>query len=106
MGSDRRKDHFRNFFAISNTQSTEDEIETLRQYIFAIAKHQEHWGVKMPIKWIPIGNKIEDLRLEGKTVVTIDELWEVNLSLPSPLSTKRELMSFLVLHHDIGNIIF
>lgn len=106
MGSDRRKDHFRNFFAISNTQSSVTEIEKLRQYIFAIAKQQEHWGVKVPLKWIPFGNKIEELRIEGKTVVTIEDLWEVNLSLPSPLSAKRELISFLVLHHDIGNRIF
>ncbi|XP_063412604.1 uncharacterized protein LOC134695308 [Mytilus trossulus] len=106
LGSDRRKDHFRNLFAISNTQSSEAEIEKLRQYIFAIAKQQEHWGVKVPVKWIPFGNKIEDLRLEGKTVVAFNDLWGINKSLPSPLSTKKELMSFLVLHHDIGNIIF
>ncbi|CAG2249251.1 unnamed protein product [Mytilus edulis] len=37
LGSDRQKDHLRNFFAISNTQSSEDEMEKLRQYIFAIA---------------------------------------------------------------------
>ncbi|CAG2210226.1 unnamed protein product [Mytilus edulis] len=106
LGSDRRKDHFSNFFAISNTQSSEAEIEKLRQYIFAIAKQQEHWGVKVPVKWIPFWNKIEDLRLEGKTVVTVNDLWGINKSLPSPLSTKKELVSFLVLHHDIGNIIF
>lgn len=106
LGTDRRKDHFRNCFAISNTKSSEAEMEKLRQYIFSIAKQQENWGVKVPVKWIPFGNKIEELRLEGKTVVPIDDLWEVNLSLPSPLSTKTELISFLVLHHDIGNLIF
>ncbi|VDI82314.1 Hypothetical predicted protein [Mytilus galloprovincialis] len=106
LGSDRRKDHLRNFFAISNLNSSEDEIEKLRQYIFAIAKQQDNWGEKVPVKWIPFGNKIEELRLEGKTVVTVGELMEVNKSLLSPLSNMRELISFLVLHHDIGNIIY
>lgn len=81
-------------------------MEKLRQYIFAIAKQQENWGVQVPVKWIPFSNKIDELRIQGKTVVTVDELCEVNKSLLSPLSRTRELIAFLVLHHDIGNIIF
>ncbi|WAQ98426.1 PATS1-like protein [Mya arenaria] len=96
----------KNEFLLSNTDPNDPEIDRLRGEILGIAKEYPSWGEKMPAKWIELQQNLEDIRRQGQSLMSLDNLRSIVQKLASPIEDEEQLMLFLRAHHEIGTYIY
>ncbi|XP_013401761.1 uncharacterized protein LOC106167508 [Lingula anatina] len=95
------------FFAIDNTCQDEDhEITDLRRYVMKIAESQKSWGEKNPIRWSRLEDELELRQPPEKRKKKLIQYGELKkLALEGGMQDENELNSFLLFHHDIGDLL-
>ncbi|XP_071121648.1 probable serine/threonine-protein kinase roco6 [Mytilus edulis] len=107
ISKQKRADHRRGIYFISNTHFLEEDIEEikrLRAHISEIAKKMKYFAETVPTRWIQLENVLGVLKGVNKNNVcsfkTIQQLAD-RMSVE-----EEELLLFLDYQHKIGNIIF
>ncbi|XP_063408786.1 uncharacterized protein LOC134692265 [Mytilus trossulus] len=105
---DEKKGHFRRHFFLSNTdeRNYSKTIPNIRRYIYDISTQQENWGIEMPLKWIPLENKLIQHRKMGKNILSFQTIKEINDESHCLIADESELKLFLKFHHDLGTVIY
>ncbi|XP_052073940.1 uncharacterized protein LOC127711826 [Mytilus californianus] len=99
----KKINHRRGIYFISNKYPDEKEIESLKKHIWQTATEMNYFSEKRPTRWINLENALEVLKDMGETVYS----WKNTVKLAEKNSIEeKELVLFLNYHHKIGNIIF
>ena len=96
--------HAKKFF-IDNTNPDED-FSSLRKEILYLAKNHRSWNQVVPARWILLERALEQVKLEGKEMITLEDLMKKNTENEYPIGSKNELKSFLRFHHSLGNLLY
>ncbi|XP_052791616.1 probable serine/threonine-protein kinase pats1 [Mya arenaria] len=93
-------------FLLSNTDPNDPKIDRLRDEIICIAREYPNWGEKMPAKWIELQQNLEDIRRQGKSIMSLEHLRSIVQRVASPIEDEEQLMLFLRAHHEMGTYIY
>ncbi|VDI61844.1 Hypothetical predicted protein [Mytilus galloprovincialis] len=93
-------------FFINATNPADQHIDSLKDKLVDIAVHQDTWGEKLPIIWIPLDLKISDMRAEGVNFITKDAILNLNRSNGNFKLTEKQVNDFLLVKHSIGQILY
>ncbi|CAG2245377.1 unnamed protein product [Mytilus edulis] len=85
---------------------SEGQFDELRQAISEAAKEMPNWGELMPLKWILLEHLIEINKENGKKITTLFEMLKIAEHPEINISRKEDMLLFLRVQHEIGNIIF
>ncbi|XP_076115884.1 uncharacterized protein LOC143083515 [Mytilus galloprovincialis] len=106
FGGQRKADHSRGIYFISNTEFLEEdfkEIKRLRKYISEIAKQMNYFAEKLPTRWIQLENALGVLKGANEHVLLFKNM---KIIARKYLIEEEELLRFLNNQHKIGNLIF
>lgn len=104
LANEEKGKHLRYIHYLSNTESTEESFEELRNSISQIAKEKQYFVKHLPLRWIKLENALDVLRDFGINVITLEDV--IQLANQNAISERKEVMLFLNYQHNIGNIIF
>ena len=96
--------HPKKFF-IDNTNSDED-FDSLRKEILELARSHRSWNQVVPARWILLERSLEQLRFEGKEMISLEDLIIRDAENEYPVGNKNELKEFLRFHHALGNLLY
>ncbi|CAG2235161.1 unnamed protein product [Mytilus edulis] len=91
---------------VDASDNTDSEIEVLKKAITDLTFEHPCWGEKMPNACVPLELEIAELVAEGKQILSLKDVEELNaISKVSVLSP--ELLSyFLNFYHSLGKIVY
>ncbi|XP_060083580.1 uncharacterized protein LOC132562824 [Ylistrum balloti] len=92
-------------FTVSKTPN-ELDIECLQQKIVELASKQKYWGEKIPARWIALEKVMMEQKLKGVSVLSYEEVVELDKKTGVPIHDQEKLDLFLRFQHAIGNIIY
>ena len=92
-------------FLVDNTKQ-DAEIERLKDHILKTAQSMPYWGEQIPAKWVELEQALEDMRLDGKAIISRRELKEIDKALAKPIGDEDQLTLFLTTHHEQGLLIY
>ncbi|CAH1269319.1 ANKRD17 [Branchiostoma lanceolatum] len=96
------------YFSVDNTKrNPEDpELSELRAFILNLARQQSYMGERIPVKWLELKSKLQDMHKQGKRYCSLQEVMEA-VGSPSVTTTPEEnAISILTFWHLCGDIIF
>lgn len=106
LGTQRKADHRRGIYFISNTEFLEEdfkEIKRLRKHISDIAKQMTYFAEKLPTRWIQLESALGVLKGANEHVFLFKNMQKIA---KENLIEEEELLLFLNYQHKIGNLIF
>ncbi|CAC5384219.1 unnamed protein product [Mytilus coruscus] len=106
FGGQRKADHRRGIYFISNTHFLEEdfkEIKRLRKHISEIAKEMTYFAEKLPTRWIQLEYALGILKGANEHVFLFKNMKKIDQDY---LIEEEELLLFLNYQHKIGNLIF
>ena len=77
----------------------------LRNLISKHAKAQPNWGEELPMRWLLLFSKLNEMAQNGRKIISKKDLRQLNTTLPSPLQID-EIEVFLKFHHSLGHILY
>ena len=92
-------------FLVDNTKQ-DAEIERLKDHILKTAQSMPYWGEPIPAKWVELEQALEDMRLDGKAIISRRDLKEIDKALAKPIGDEHQLTLFLTTHHEQGLLIY
>ncbi|XP_052819887.1 uncharacterized protein LOC128245701 [Mya arenaria] len=92
-------------FLVNNLDAKDPVFDEIRNEVKKVAEVQPYWNEKHPLKWIQLEKTFEQMRGDGKEVVTLREVEATNRENPQPLE-KAQLQLFLEVQHMYGNILY
>ncbi|XP_066289261.1 uncharacterized protein [Branchiostoma lanceolatum] len=96
------------YFSVDNTKrNPEDpEVSELRAFILDLARQQSYMGERIPVKWLELKSKLQDMHNQGKRYCSLQEVMEA-VDSPAVTTTPEEnAISILTFWHLCGDIIF
>ncbi|XP_071143728.1 uncharacterized protein [Mytilus edulis] len=91
---------------VNARDNTDTEIEVLKTAITELTFEHPCWGEKMPNACVPLELEIAELVAEGKQILSLKDVEELNdISNVSVLSPDQ-LKDFLNFHHSLGKIVY
>lgn len=96
--------HPKKFF-VDNTNPEED-FDLIRREILELARKHKCWNQVVPARWILLERSLEQLRSEGKEMITVSELMERDAENERPVGNRSEVREFLRFHHSLGNLLY
>ncbi|XP_035689686.1 uncharacterized protein LOC118424981 [Branchiostoma floridae] len=96
------------YFSVDNTKrNPEDpEMAELRNAILDLAKKQSYMGERIPIKWLELKSKLQDMHKEGKRYCSLKQVMEAIGSPPAGTTPEENAISILTFWHLCGDIIY
>ncbi|XP_078692558.1 uncharacterized protein LOC144922563 [Branchiostoma floridae x Branchiostoma belcheri] len=96
------------FFSVDNTKrNPEDpEVTELRKFILDLARKQSYMGERVPVKWLELKSKLQDMHKEGKRYCTLQEVMEAIGSPPRETTPEENAVNILKFWHLCGDIIY
>ncbi|KAH3728899.1 hypothetical protein DPMN_054862 [Dreissena polymorpha] len=96
---------YKNRFLVNNLSPKDSAFAELRKEIISLAAKQDYWNEEYPVRWIYMEHTLDKMRDEKRQIVKMKDVEKENLENILPLG-EEELISFLELQHNQGNIIF
>ncbi|XP_078606596.1 uncharacterized protein LOC144879227 [Branchiostoma floridae x Branchiostoma japonicum] len=96
------------YFSVDNTKrNPEDpEVTELRKTIVDLAKQQSYMGERIPIKWLEMKSKLQDMYKEGKRYCSLQDVIEASGNPPTGTTPEENAISILTFWHLCGDIIY
>jgi len=93
-------------FLVNNLDANDPEYANIREEVMRLAEEQAYWNEKQPVKFVQLEKAFDDVRRQGKQIITYNDVQDLNKTLPAPLKDDNELKIFLRLQHMLGNVLF
>ncbi|CAC5386196.1 unnamed protein product [Mytilus coruscus] len=91
---------------VNARDKTDPEIEVLKKTITELTFEHPCWGEKMPNACVPLELEIAELVAEGKQILSLEEVEELNAISKVSILTPEQLKDFLHFHHSLGKIVY
>ena len=82
------------------------EIEFLKKIITELTFNHPCWGERMPNAWVPLELEIAELTAEGKQILSLKEIEELNNASEVRTLSSKDLKTFLQIQHSLGKIVY
>jgi hypothetical protein len=82
------------------------EIEILKKIITELTFNHPCWGERMPNAWVPLELEIAELTAEGKQIMSLKEIEELNNASEVRTLSSKDLKTFLQIQHSLGKIVY
>ena len=82
------------------------EIEILKKIITELTFNHPCWGERMPNAWVPLELEIAELTAEGKQILSLKEIEELNNDSEVSTLSSEDLKTFLQIQHSLGKIVY
>jgi hypothetical protein len=82
------------------------EIEFLKKIITELTFKHPCWGERMPNAWVPLELEIAELTAEGKQILSLKEIEELNNASEVRTLSSKDLKTFLQIQHSLGKIVY
>ncbi|VDI59475.1 Hypothetical predicted protein, partial [Mytilus galloprovincialis] len=86
--------------------NTDTEIEILKKAITELTFEHPCWGEKMPNACVPLELEIAELVAEGKQILSLKDVEELNAISKVSVLSPDQLKDFLNFHHSLGKIVY
>ncbi|XP_063406294.1 uncharacterized protein LOC134690247 [Mytilus trossulus] len=91
---------------VNARNNTDTEIEVLKKAITELTFEHPCWGEKMPNACVPLELEIAELVAEGKQILSLEEVEELNAISKVSVLSPDQLKDFLNFHHSLGKIVY
>lgn len=91
---------------INATDKSDPEIEVLKKAITDLTFEHPCWGEKMPNSCVPLELEIAELVAEGKQILSLTEVEELNAISKVSMLSHEEIRDFLHFQHSLGKIVY
>ncbi|CAC5420389.1 unnamed protein product [Mytilus coruscus] len=91
---------------VNATDKFDPEIEVLKKTITHLTFEHPCWGERMPNACVPLELEIAELVAEGKQILSLTEVEELNAISKVSILSFNQLRDFLHFHHSLGKIVY
>ncbi|CAC5392707.1 unnamed protein product [Mytilus coruscus] len=91
---------------VNARDNTDSEIEVLKKAITELTFEHPCWGEKMPNACVPLELEIAELVAEGKQILSLKDVEELNAISKVSVLSPDQLKDFLNFHHSLGKIVY
>ncbi|XP_071122886.1 uncharacterized protein [Mytilus edulis] len=91
---------------VNATDKFDSEIEVLKKTITDLTFEHPCWGEMMPNACVPLELEIAELVAEGKQILSLAEVEELNAISQVSILSFNQLRDFLHFHHSLGKIVY
>ncbi|XP_076080543.1 uncharacterized protein LOC143051536 isoform X1 [Mytilus galloprovincialis] len=91
---------------VNAKDQADPEIEVLKKTITELAFDHPCWGERMPNACVPLELEIAELVAEGKQIMSLAEVKELNAISEVSVLSPEQLTDFLHFHHSLGKIVY
>ncbi|XP_071121341.1 uncharacterized protein [Mytilus edulis] len=91
---------------VNATDEFDPEIEVLKTTITDLTFDHPCWGERMPNAFVPLELEIAELVAEGKQILSLAEVEELNAISKVSVLSFDQLREFLQFHHSLGKIVY
>ncbi|XP_071122883.1 uncharacterized protein [Mytilus edulis] len=91
---------------VDATDKFDSEIEVLKKTITDLTFEHPCWGERMPNACVPLELEIAELVAEGKQILSLAEVEELNAISKVSILSFNQLRDFLHFHHSLGKIVY
>ena len=91
---------------VNAMDKNDPEIEILKKIITKLTFDHPCWGERMPNAWVPLELEIAELTAEGKQILSITEIEELNNASEVSTLSAEDLKTFLQIQHSLGKIVY
>ncbi|XP_052065512.1 uncharacterized protein LOC127705231 isoform X3 [Mytilus californianus] len=97
---------FRPLIFVNAKDQADQEIEVLKKTITELTFDHPCWGERMPNACVPLELEIAELVAEGKQIMSLAEVKELNAISEVSVLSPEQLTDFLHFHHSLGKIVY
>ncbi|XP_071139788.1 uncharacterized protein [Mytilus edulis] len=91
---------------VNAKDQADPEIEVLKKTITELTFDHPCWGERMPNACVPLELEIAELVAEGKQIMSLAEVKELNAISEVSVLSPEQLTDFLHFHHSLGKIVY
>ncbi|XP_063438296.1 uncharacterized protein LOC134719221 [Mytilus trossulus] len=91
---------------VNAKDQSDPEIEVLKKTITELTFDHPCWGERMPNACVPLELEIAELVAEGKQIMSLAEVKELNAISEVSVLSPEQLTDFLHFHHSLGKIVY
>ncbi|XP_076080545.1 uncharacterized protein LOC143051537 [Mytilus galloprovincialis] len=91
---------------VTAKDQADPEIEVLKKTITELTFDHPCWGERMPNACVPLELEIAELVAEGKQIMSLAEVKELNAISEVSVLSPEQLTDFLHFHHSLGKIVY
>ncbi|XP_063436868.1 uncharacterized protein LOC134718303 [Mytilus trossulus] len=91
---------------VNAKDQADPEIEVLKKTITKLTFDHPCWGERMPNACVPLELEIAELVAEGKQIMSLAEVKELNAISEVSVLSPEQLTDFLHFHHSLGKIVY
>jgi len=91
---------------VNAMDKNDPEIEILKKIITELTFNHPCWGERMPNAWVPLELEIAELTAEGKQILSLREIEELNNASEVSTLSSEDLKTFLHIQHSLGKIVY
>ncbi|XP_052065757.1 uncharacterized protein LOC127705481 [Mytilus californianus] len=97
---------FRPLIFVNAKDQADQEIDVLRKTITELTFDHPCWGERMPNACVPLELEIAELVAEGKQIMSLAEIKELNAISEVSVLSPEQLTVFLRYQHSLGKIVY
>ncbi|XP_063410536.1 uncharacterized protein LOC134693628 [Mytilus trossulus] len=105
VGSHPKRFHIRDIVYLSNKDVDKNKFDILRSKIWKTAKSMSSWEDELPLSWIHLEKQLQ-VTSEKDNIVSLKDVIKIGLESTFPVTNEEDVISFLRVQHEMGNIIF
>lgn len=106
LSSQKKKEHLRNMYFVSNTEDGDSVFEEIRKDISRQAMSMKDWGIDCPLKWLLFQQVLGKLKDSKEPISSTTDLLKVARHDDIGITEYKEFINCLQYYHDIGTVIF
>lgn len=91
---------------VNAMDKNDPEIENLKKIITELTFNHPCWGERMPNAWVPLELEIAELTAEGKQILSLKDIEELNNASEVSTLSSKDLKTFLQIQHSLGKIVY
>ncbi|XP_076080542.1 uncharacterized protein LOC143051535 [Mytilus galloprovincialis] len=91
---------------VNAKDQADPEIEVLKKTVTELTFDHPCWGERMPNACVPLELEIAELVAEGKQIMSLAEVKELNAISEVSVLSPEQLTDFLHFHHSLGKIVY
>ncbi|XP_071138166.1 uncharacterized protein [Mytilus edulis] len=91
---------------VNAKDQADPEIEVLKKTLTELTFNHPCWGERMPNACVPLELEIAELVAEGKQIMSLAEVKELNAISEVSVLSPEQLTDFLHFHHSLGKIVY
>ena len=91
---------------VNAKDQADPEIEVLKKTITEVTFNHPCWGERMPNACVPLELEIAELVAEGKQIMSLAEIKELNAISEVSVLSAEQLTDFLHFQHSLGKIVY